>query len=153
MPLKPAAIPASSEVSEHELVASMRNNIVAGVFGIVWMAAVYGLPLPLFMQAIHATGFQLGLMGAVRQFAMFAQLPSAFLVERLERRKPYWATIAIIHRLLWLVPALLPFMWPAGGAHWVIVLIVALGLSDILGNCSTAPWLSWMADLLPAERA
>jgi MFS family permease len=117
------------------------------------MAAVYGLPLPLFMQAIHATGFQLGLMGAVRQFAMFAQLPSAFLVERLERRKPYWATIAIIHRLLWLVPALLPFIWPAGGAHWVIVLIVALGASDILGNCSTAPWLSWMADLLPAERA
>ncbi|MEI9895107.1 MAG: hypothetical protein WDN28_14765 [Chthoniobacter sp.] len=42
----------------------------------------YGLPLPLFMQAIHASGFQLGLMGAVRQAAMFTQLPSAFFVER-----------------------------------------------------------------------
>lgn len=131
----------------------MRKNIAAGAFGTVWIAAVYGLPLPLFMQAIHATGFQLGLMGAVRQFAMFAQLPSAFLAERLHRRKPYWATVAIIHRSLWLVPALLPFVWPTGAAYWVFVLIVVLGVSDALGNAGTAPWLSWMADLLPAERA
>jgi MFS family permease len=140
-------------ISEEELAVSMRKNIVAGALGTVWMVAVYGLPLPLFMDAIRASGFQLGLMGAVRQFAMLAQLPSAFLVERLERRKPFWATLAITHRLLWLTPALLPLVWPEGQAYWVLVLIVALGLSDALGNASTAPWLSWMADLLPAGRA
>ncbi len=132
---------------------SMRKNVAAGALGTVWLVAVYGLPLPLFMQAIHATGFQLGLMGAVRQAAMFTQLPSAFIVERLHRRKPFWATIATTHRALWLVPAFLPLLWPAGKADWVVVLIVALGLSDCLGNASTAPWLSWMADLLPAGRA
>ena len=131
----------------------MRRNIAAGTLGTVWTVAVYGLPLPLFMQAIHATGFQLGLMGAVRQAAMFAQLPSAFFVERLHWRKPFWAVVAITHRSLWLVPAFLPLLWPAGKAHWVPVLIVALGLSDALGNAATAPWLSWMADLLPAGRA
>ncbi len=131
----------------------MRRNVAAGALGTVWLVAVYGLPLPLFMEAIKASGFQLGLMGAVRQAAMFAQLPSAFFVERLHRRKPYWATVAIIHRALWLVPAVLPFLWPDGVAYWVVVLIVALGVSDALGNASTAPWLSWMADLLPAGRA
>ncbi len=131
----------------------MRKNIAAGALGTVWLVAVYGLPLPLFMEAIKATGFQLGLMGAVRQAAMFAQLPSAFLVERLDRRKRFWAIVATVHRSLWLVPAVLPFLWPGGGAYWVIVLIVTLGLSDALGNASTAPWLSWMADLLPASRA
>lgn len=131
----------------------MRKNIVAGALGTVWLVAVYGLPLPLFMEAIKATGFQLGLMGAVRQAAMFAQLPSAFFVERLDRRKPYWATVAIIHRALWLVPALLPIVWPGGSAYWVVVLIFAIGVSDMLGNASTAPWQSWMADLLPAGRA
>lgn len=141
------------EISGEELEASMRRNVAAGALGTVWLVAVYGLPLPLFMEAIKASGFQLGLMGAVRQAAMFAQLPSAFYVERLERRKPYWATVAIIHRAVWLVPALLPFLWPDGGAYWVVVLIVALGISDALGNASTAPWLSWMADLLPAGRA
>src|SRR5688572_22198909 len=91
----------SAAISEPELVASMRKNIVAGALGMVWLVAVYGLPLPLFMEAIKASGFQLGLMGAVRQAAMFAQLPSAFLVERLDRRKPFWAVVAITHRLLW----------------------------------------------------
>jgi MFS family permease len=149
-PADPALPP---EISEEELVASLRKNIVAGAFGSVWIIAAYGLPLPLFMQAIQATGFQLGLMGAVRQAAMFAQLPSAFLVERMDRRKPFWAVVAIIHRSLWFVPALLPLLWPEGGVYWVVVLILALGLSDALGNASTAPWLSWMADLLPPGRA
>src|ERR1700744_6365282 len=125
-------------ISEEELEMSMRKNVVAGALGTVWLVAVYGLPLPLFMQAIHATGFQLGLMGAVRQAAMFAQLPSAFFVERLHWRKPYWAMIATTHRSLWLVPALLPLLWPSGEAHWVPVLIVVLGISDALGNASTA---------------
>ena len=70
------------------------------------------------------------------------------------RGNPFWgARVAIVHRSLWLVPAFLPLLWPAGESHWVVVLIVALGLSDLLGNVSNAPWLSWMADLLPAERA
>ncbi|MEP6673241.1 MAG: MFS transporter [Chthoniobacter sp.] len=150
MPLDPLA---PTALSEQELEMSMRKNVAAGALGTVWLVAVYGLPLPLFMQAIHATGFQLGLMGAVRQAAMFTQLPSAFFVERLHRRKPFWATIASTHRALWLVPAFLPLLWPTGEAHWVVVIIVALGLSDCLGNASTAPWLSWMADLLPAGRA
>src|SRR6187402_2174581 len=105
-------------ISEEELESSMRKNIAAGALGTVWLVAVYGLPLPLFMEAIKASGFQLGLMGAVRQAAMFAQLPSAFIVERLDRRKVYWAIIASIHRALWLVPALLPIVWPEGGAYW-----------------------------------
>src|SRR6516225_9439239 len=140
MPSAPADTPA---ISEKELEMSMRKNVLAGMLGMVWLVAVYGLPTPLLMRAIQATGFQLGLMGAVRQAAMFTQLPSAFLVERLHRRKPYWATIATTHRALWLVPAFLPLLWPAGEAHWVLVLIIALGLSDCLGNASTAPWLSW----------
>jgi MFS family permease len=150
VPQQPA--PAIS-LTEQELERSMRKNVAAGALGTVWLVAVYGLPLPLLMQAIHASGFQLGLMGAVRQAAMFTQVPSAFFVERLHRRKPYWAAIATTHRALWFVPAFLPLLWPTGEAHWAVVLIVALGLSDCLGNASTAPWLSWMADLLPAGHA
>jgi hypothetical protein len=140
-------------LSERELVRSMRCNIMAGSFGMFWLAAAYGFPLPLFMQALRATGFQLGVMGAIRQFAMFAQLPSAYLVEGLSRRKYFWAVVAILHRSLWCLPALLPVVWPEGTASWPVLVIIAAGLSDVLGQASTAPWLSWMADLLPPERA
>lgn len=149
----PSDTAAAATISEQELESSMRRNVAAGALGMVWIVAVYGLPLPLLMQAIHATGFQIGLMGAIRQAAMFMQLPSAFVVERLQRRKSYWAAIAIPHRTLWFVPAFLPLVWPSGQAHWAVVLILALGISDCMGNASTAPWLSWMADLLPAGRA
>ncbi|WP_083804902.1 MFS transporter [Chthoniobacter flavus] len=147
---RPPELPA---ISEQDLEKSMRKNVIAGCLGTVWLVAVYGLPTPLLMQAIHATGFQLGLMGAIRQAAMFMQLPSAFFVERLHRRKPFWGSVAATHRALWFVPAFLPLLWPSGEAHWAVVLIIALGLSDCLGNASQAPWLSWMADLLPASRA
>src|SRR4051812_4028812 len=101
MAAAPLAPQVPAPLTEQELEMSMRKNVLAGMLGTVWLVAVYGLPTPLLMQAIHATGFQLGLMGAVRQAAMFTQLPSAFFVERLHRRKPYWAVIATTHRALW----------------------------------------------------
>lgn len=131
----------------------MNLNIAAGFLGSIWVAAWNGLPLPLLMRAVEATGFQLGLLAGVRQFAMLAQLPSALLVEGLGRRKPFWATVAIIHRALWYVPVLLPWLLPDRRDLWPIVIIAALGVSDVLGNASTAPWFSWMADLLPPGRA
>jgi len=147
-------LPSTAESLPEQVVErAMWLNIAAGTFGTFWMGAAYGTPLPLFLQAVQATGFQVGLMGAVRQLALLAQVPSAFLVERLARRKPFWAVVAISHRLLWLVPALLPWVWPEGMRWWPVVLIVVLGLSEMLGQASTAPWLSWMADLLPAGRA
>lgn len=144
---------AAPPLSDRAVERAMGLNIAAGAFGTFWLGAAYGMPLPLFLQAVQATGFQLGVMGAVRQLALFAQLPSAFFVERLERRKTFWAVVAITHRLLWLMPALLPWVWPQGRRWWPAVLIAVLGVSEMLGQASTAPWLSWMADLLPAGRA
>ncbi|MCE9609581.1 MAG: hypothetical protein K8R23_05165 [Chthoniobacter sp.] len=152
MPEIPAA-PPTAALSERAVERAMWLNIAAGAFGTFWIGAAYGTPLPLFLQAVQATGFQLGLMGAVRQLALLAQLPSAFFVERLERRKTFWAVVVIAHRLLWLVPALLPWVWPQGRVWWPVLLIAVLGLSEVLAQAGTAPWLSWMADLLPAARA
>jgi MFS family permease len=131
----------------------MELNVAAGFLGMMWLAAAAGLPLPLLMESVKASGFQLGLLSGVRQFAMLAQLPSAFLVERLLRRKPYWATAALIHRAIWMVPALLPVVLPHRRDLWPVIIIVSLGVSEVLGNAGTAPWFSWMADLVPPHRA
>ena len=62
--------------------------------------------------------------------------------------------VAITHRALWFVLALLPFVWPQRAClREPLLLIFIVGLSDMLGQASTAPWLSWMADLLPPDRA
>ena len=131
----------------------MRLNIAAGTVGMFWLAVSHGLPLPLFMEAIGASGQQLGAVGALRQLAMLGQIPAALFVERLARRKPFWAGACGLHRLMWLVPALLPLLLPGRTEWYPVAIILALALSDVLANLGSAPWMSWMADLLPAERS
>ncbi len=131
----------------------MRLNMLAGFLGMMWISVPLGMPLPLLMEAVHASGFQLGLLSAAWLLAMLAQVPSALLVEQLATRKPFWAVLSVVHRLLWGVPALLPIVLPERRDLWPVVIIVALALSNALGQAGTAPWQSWMADLLPPSRA
>jgi len=119
----------------------------------VWMSVAIGMPLPLLMQEVKASGFQLGLLSAAWQLAMFAQLPSTLFVEYLRRRKPWWAIVSLTHRLLWGIPALLPILLPGKKETWPVAIIIALAVSNFLGQAGSGPWQSWMADLLPPERA
>ena len=147
-PISTVPIPLSPGERER----AMQRNVAAGFLGMGWMAVALGMLLPLLMQAAGASGWQLGLLAAAWQLAMVAQVPSAFLVERLRRRKPFWAAVPIAHRVLWVVPALLPWGLPGRRDLWPVVIIAALGVSNILGQGGTGPWQSWMADLVPRGR-
>ena len=130
---------------------AMRINIAAGCLGMLWFAMSLNMPLTMFMEAIGASGFLIGLLTAVRQCVMTVQIPSAFISEHLGSRKRFWARMALAHRALWLVIAVLAFNWKPG-AWWIPVAVIGtVGLSDLLGNASAAPWFSWMADLIPAK--
>lgn len=140
-------------LSPDELERSIRRNILAGASGMVWMTVAIGMPLPLLMEAIGATGVQLGILAGAWQFALLAQVACALSTERLGRRKPFWAGISIVHRLLWATPCLVPLVFPQARTVWPVAIIIAVGVSNILGQAGTALWQSWMADLIPAERA
>jgi len=131
---------------------SLRINIASGAIGMFWLVAPLGAPLPLLMQAVAASATQLGILSAVWQIATLAQIPAAFLAESMARRKPLWAVTSILHRILWATPAALPWLLPHNRELWPIVLILALGLSNVLANTGTASWLSWMADLVPRNQ-
>lgn len=138
---------------ERALQRAMSVNIVAGSLGMFWAAVAFGMPLPLFMEAIRASGQQLGLLGGLRQLSMLAQLPVAFVVERMSARKPFWATVLILQRSLWGLPGLLPFVWPDRPDLIVITTIAMLAVAEVMGNLGNAPWMSWMADLLPPSQS
>ncbi len=143
----PAASPPA--LSDREIARSLRFNVAAGATGMIWMAAAIGFPLPLLMTAVHATGFQLGLLSAAWQAGLFAQLPSTLVVEHLRWRKPWWAFFSTGHRLLWLVPALLPWIFPERRDFWPWAIVAALSVSSFLGQAGAGPWQSWMSDLVP----
>jgi hypothetical protein len=105
------------------------------------------------MQAVEASSTQLGLLSAAWQAAMLAQIPAALFVERFSQRKPMWAAVTILHRILWASPAVVPWLLPRHRDWWPVALIAALSLSNLLANLGTASWLSWMADIVPTDRA
>jgi len=127
----------------------MGVNTVAGSFGSAWFAMTVGMPLTMFMQAIGASGVVIGLVTTVRLLAVSAQIPAALASESLDSRKAFWTRFALIHRLLWFVVAALA-CWCSPPRWWLAFALVALvGASDLMANASVAPWLSWMADLIP----
>ncbi|MFZ4775438.1 MAG: MFS transporter [Terrimicrobiaceae bacterium] len=140
-------------ISNRELVHSMRLSVLAGCLGMLWMSLSVGLPLTMFMQAIGASGVMIGLLGTVRLMSMAAQIPGAMLCEHLGSRKRVWATLAVTHRALWVVPALFALFW-APDQHWVpLAVLTVIALSEVLGNASGAPWISWMTDLVPSKKS
>jgi MFS family permease len=144
---------AHSPLPPEKLERSLRINMLAASFGMVWMTVPLGMPLPLLMDTIGASGLQLGLLAGSWQFAMIAQVVSALATESCDRRKPFWAVISIIHRLLWIVPALVPIVLRGRRELWPAVIIAALATSNILGQAGTGLWQGWMADLIPPARA
>src|SRR5688500_1049015 len=141
----PITAPPSKKPDESAVVErAMQLNIMAGSVGVFWIAVAFGMPLPLFLEAVRASGQQIGIVGAIRQLAMLWQVPAALLVERMPRRKPFWAIACSMHRLMWGVPALLPFVLPGRPELYAIVTMVALAISDVLANLSWAAWMSWM---------
>ena len=138
-------------ISNREIARSMRLSVLAGCLGMLWMSLSVGLPLTMFMEAIGASGVMIGLLTTVRLMCMAAQIPGAMLSEHMGSRKIVWATLAITHRALWVVPAILALLW-SPNEHWVPFAVLAvITLSEALGNASGAPWISWMTDLIPSK--
>lgn len=136
-------------ISQRDLFVAMGVNTLAASFGSVWLAMTFGMPLIMFMQAIGASGVVIGLVATVRLVAVSAQIPAALASEHLDSRKAFWSRFALVHRFLWFLIAGMAF-WCAPSKWWLPLAIVAIvGTSEALGNASTAPWLSWMADLIP----
>jgi len=138
-------------ISNREIARSMRLSVLAGCLGMLWMSLSVGLPLTMFMEAIGASGVMIGLLTTVRLMCMAAQIPGAMLSEHMGSRKLVWATLAITHRALWVVPAILALLW-SPNEHWVpLAVLTVITLSEALGNASGAPWISWMTDLIPSK--
>ena len=124
-------------------------NIVAGSFGLMWVGMTQGVPLTMMMECLGASGVLIGSIATVQQIAMLVQVPSAFYCERLASRKSFWAAIALLHRLLWFAPAVLPLVMLGKPKAAALTVVVFAAISTVLAQSVTAVWYSWMADLIP----
>ncbi len=128
----------------------MRTNIMAGSLGSVWVAVVMGMPLTMLLEALGATGAAMGLAQSVRQLTMVLQVPGALLAGIARRRKPFWAAMTLLQRLLWFIPAL-ALLLRRGPAEVVAATVAVIAVGSAMDSLTAASWHSWMADLIPEQ--
>lgn len=139
-------------LSDAAVSRGLRLNIVAGATGSIWGVVALGMPMTMFLNSIGASGVLIGLSSTVQQIAMVLQIPAAMLAERIARRKLFWGVLALTHRLLWFVPAVLPLVLGAQSTRLAMAVVIVTGVSGIFAQMSGPVWWSWMADLVPAEQ-
>ncbi len=143
----------SHPLSEREIYRGLRTNIIAGSLGMAFFAVATGVPITMLMERLGATGEQIGLIVTCQQVAMVAQIPAALLAEHLRSRKIAFASLALGHRVLWFVPALLPLLFPEGAATTIRVIIAVVAVSSLMAQASAPLWYSWVSDLVPDDRS
>lgn len=146
----------ATELSALDTARGMRRCIVSSIFGSLFGVCVAGQFLTGFFKALDATYVQVAMLTALPMLGLALQLPATLLTPHLRRRKPYWFWLATVHRLLWFVLALIPFLVGKFDLASRPALVIFLGLffvSSVLGSMSTPFWFSWMADLIPNAQA
>ncbi len=138
----------TTDISAGALRRGLRISVTSSALGLVYFAVILNMPFQMLLEALGASGFLIGLYGTLRQLALLMQIPGSLLMESLERRRPTWATLGVIHRLLLLIPAWLTWRHPHADStvKWILV---AMAVSFIIENLAAPAWSSWMADLVP----
>lgn len=135
-------------ISESAIRQALQRSMIAGAISMSWFAVAFGMPIQMFFEALGATGVVIGLVGTIQQVAMLAQVPGAFITEKVASRKKLVVWFLLLQRGIWFVPALIALFFPQDTiAH--ISLLVVIGISSFAGQSVTATWFSWMADLIP----
>ena len=133
--------------------ATARRAIVfAGCLGMIYTQLTMSPAATEYARSLGATGWHIGLLGALPTLTLLTQFLAAVLANRLRYRRRLWMPVALIERLLFL-PAAAVMLWPAGTTDstrlWLFVGLTAA--NHALLNFCTPLWLSWMGDYLPRE--
>jgi len=141
------------KITPKQLNKAIKLNILTGCLATVW--GIVCSPQPLFnvfvINHLGASASTLGLLVALLQLSGLFQLASIFIYGYARRRKPFFITAHLIHRLLTLAIAAAAFVAAAtGNTGWGIrAIMIAVPLSWVFMNASAAGWWSWVADLFP----
>lgn len=138
---------------ERAIRRGLRVNIIAGSFGMMFIAVAIGVPITMLFERLGASGAQMGLLVTVQQLAMLAQIPAALFAGRLASRKAAFASLALAHRALWFLPALLPLLLQHRPEIIVWTILGAMTLSSLLAQASAPLWFSWISDLVPERES
>lgn len=103
-----------------------------------------------FFDEIGANDLHISLLSAVPRVMLLMFFAGALLANRLTRRKPTFLALFVPARLLYLLVAFIPLIFPNAPTEWVMgAIITTIAVHWALSNTGETLFQSWMADLIP----
>ncbi len=130
---------------------SQRLSILEGSLATVHITITSGSLVTAYALMLGARPIHLGLVSALTALAAVGSVAGAQAIGRLGRRKPLAVATSAGGRALWALLCVLPFLPIAPGLRLGLFLAVVCA-GNLLLNIGGTGWLSWMTDLVPAER-
>lgn len=110
------------------------------------MFAITSTFLTLFALHLGADNTTIGLVISIpASLTLLIYIPAAYVIEKTSKRRLIGAFSAFISRSLWIIVALLPFLF----GESLIWLILILSLSSAIGGFISPAWASMMGDIVP----
>lgn len=131
---------------------SLKASTVDGVFATIFSNITGGVLLTNFLIELGANPSEIGMLASIPMVANLVQPLGAHLADQTTSRHNYCFWVYGISRLLWLILAIgiIGVGWREANSHLLIMLTLGVALlSYVLGALGSAPWLSWMAALVP----
>lgn len=134
--------------SEKDTQKGLRISIWEGAFATVHITLTTGAFLTGFALLLGANDFQIALLMSIPLLTQVFQILSIHAIERLGRRKWITGILSATGRSLWIFLAFIPLV-PTMKDHAIAIFLICLIVINSMLSFSGAPWLSWMADLVP----
>ncbi len=144
------AFPVKDSLTEKEIESGLRQVIKDGLTSQAMVTLTGGAFLVAFALKLGASNLVIGLLAAIPPLAQLIQVPSIFLVQKIQNRRAIAVVSSALSRIFWLLIALIPFLFSVKAG--LAFLLVAMFLNGAFGAVTNASWGSWMRDLVPQER-
>lgn len=146
--------PSPLKFSKQATRTSLKASTWDGIFATIFSNITGGVLLTGFLMELGATPSEVGVLASIPLWANLVQPLGAYLSEQTTSRRNFCLWIYGVSRLLWLILAIaIGFLsWQSGDRHILIPLTLGIAMmSGVLGALGSAPWLSWMAILVPRQ--
>jgi MFS family permease len=130
----------------------VRLSVTEGALATAMGTLMSGVVLTGFALALGASRPIVGLLAAMPSLANVAQILGARWLNAGVDRKRMCIRMSIASRSIWLVVLAIPLIAGASSSLAIITLVAVVAASSVLGSLGGVAWLSWIRDLVPAER-
>ena len=131
---------------------AQKGIIVAGCMAMIYTQLTMSPATIEFARSLGATGWHIGILGALPALMLFMQFVAAVLANHIHYRRWIWFSCTIIQRLMLIPVAAVPWLFPNLSNHsWLWLLIILTAINHALIHFTTPLWLSWMGDYLPHQ--